>query len=35
MNKIVKNRFDEYPENARYKLQELRNMLFQIADSCR
>ncbi|EIV1709746.1 DUF1801 domain-containing protein [Vibrio parahaemolyticus] len=31
MNKVVKDRFDEYPENARVRLLELRNLVFQIA----
>ncbi|NNN90759.1 DUF1801 domain-containing protein, partial [Vibrio sp. 2-2(9)] len=31
MNKGVKERFDEYPENARIRLEELRNLVFQIA----
>ncbi|MBM5115002.1 DUF1801 domain-containing protein, partial [Vibrio parahaemolyticus] len=31
MNKLVKERFDEYPENARVRLLELRNLVFQIA----
>ncbi|MFW1141981.1 DUF1801 domain-containing protein, partial [Vibrio parahaemolyticus] len=31
MNKVVKERFDEYPENARIRLEELRNLVFQIA----
>ncbi|EGR0923781.1 DUF1801 domain-containing protein [Vibrio parahaemolyticus] len=31
MNKAVKERFDEYPENARVRLEELRNLVFQIA----
>ncbi|CAH1533400.1 conserved hypothetical protein [Vibrio owensii] len=31
MNKVVKERFDEYPENARIRLKELRNLVFQIA----
>lgn len=31
MNKVVKERFDEYPENARVRLEELRNLVFQIA----
>ncbi|EJG0880266.1 DUF1801 domain-containing protein [Vibrio parahaemolyticus] len=31
MNKVVKDRFDEYPENARVRLAELRNLVFQIA----
>ncbi|HHC6640709.1 TPA: DUF1801 domain-containing protein [Vibrio parahaemolyticus] len=31
MNKAVKDRFDEYPENARVRLAELRNLVFQIA----
>lgn len=30
MNKLVKDRFDEYPENARVRLEELRNLVFQI-----
>ncbi|EAT13435.1 hypothetical protein [Bermanella marisrubri] len=31
MNKVVKERFEEYPENARIRLEELRNLVFQIA----
>ncbi|MDW1679891.1 DUF1801 domain-containing protein [Vibrio sp. Vb5029] len=31
MNKVVKARFDEYPENVRLRLEELRNLVFQIA----
>ena len=31
MDKVVKERFDEYPENARIKLEELRDLVFQIA----
>ncbi|WP_320206541.1 DUF1801 domain-containing protein [Vibrio parahaemolyticus] len=31
MNKVVKERFDEYPENVRIRLEELRNLIFQIA----
>lgn len=31
MNNKVKERFDEYPENARVRLTELRNLVFQIA----
>jgi hypothetical protein len=31
VNKVVKERFDEYPENARIRLEELRNLVFQIA----
>ncbi|AUW07688.1 DUF1801 domain-containing protein [Vibrio campbellii] len=31
MNNVVKDRFDEYPENARVRLAELRNLVFQIA----
>jgi len=31
MDKAVKARFDEYPENARVRLAELRNLVFQIA----
>ncbi|GIA32320.1 hypothetical protein VCSRO38_0949 [Vibrio cholerae] len=31
MNKVVRERFDEYPENARIRLEELRNIVFQIA----
>ncbi|MBF4246919.1 MULTISPECIES: DUF1801 domain-containing protein [Vibrio] len=30
MDKIVKDRFDEYPENVRIRLEELRNLVFQI-----
>ncbi|MDN3617284.1 DUF1801 domain-containing protein [Vibrio gallaecicus] len=30
MNKVVKERFDEYPENVRIRLEELRNLMFQI-----
>ncbi|CAM3150276.1 DUF1801 domain-containing protein [Vibrio mytili] len=31
MNKAVKDRFDEYPDNARVRLEELRNLVFQVA----
>jgi hypothetical protein len=31
MNKAVKIRFDEYPENARIRLEELRSLVFRIA----
>ncbi|EGR1985690.1 TPA: DUF1801 domain-containing protein [Vibrio parahaemolyticus] len=31
MDKVVKDRFDEYPDNARVRLEELRNLVFQIA----
>ncbi|EHH1051840.1 DUF1801 domain-containing protein [Vibrio parahaemolyticus] len=31
MNKVVKDRFDEYPDNARVRLEELRNLVFQVA----
>jgi hypothetical protein len=31
MNKEVKNTFDKYPENARAKLFEIRDLVFQIA----
>ncbi|EHP3974448.1 DUF1801 domain-containing protein [Vibrio parahaemolyticus] len=31
MNKVVKARFEEYPENVRLRLEELRNLVFQIA----
>ncbi|EWH08282.1 hypothetical protein DS2_18198 [Catenovulum agarivorans DS-2] len=31
MNKAVKERFNEYPENARVRLAGLRNLVFQIA----
>ncbi|HHF2887848.1 DUF1801 domain-containing protein [Vibrio diabolicus] len=31
MDKVVKERFDEYPENARVRLEELRNLVFQAA----
>ncbi len=31
MDKVVKDRFDEYPENARVRLEELRNLVFQVA----
>ncbi|MGF1713100.1 DUF1801 domain-containing protein [Vibrio kagoshimensis] len=30
MDKVVKERFDEYPENVRIRLEELRNLMFQI-----
>ncbi|MEZ8583906.1 DUF1801 domain-containing protein [Vibrio cyclitrophicus] len=30
MNKVVKERFDEYPENVRIRIEELRNLMFQI-----
>ncbi|MBF4307456.1 DUF1801 domain-containing protein [Vibrio anguillarum] len=30
MDKVVKARFDEYPENVRIRLEELRNLVFQI-----
>lgn len=29
MDKVVKERFDEYPENVRIRLEELRNLMFQ------
>ncbi|HHF2921115.1 DUF1801 domain-containing protein [Vibrio sp. VGrn 2] len=31
MDKVVKDRFDEYPDNARVRLEELRNLVFQVA----
>lgn len=31
MNKAVKIRFDEYPENARIRLEELRSLVLRIA----
>ncbi len=31
MDKAVKERFDEYPENARARLRELRDLVFKIA----
>ncbi|EJG2021300.1 DUF1801 domain-containing protein [Vibrio parahaemolyticus] len=31
MDKVVKDRFDECPENARVRLEELRNLVFQVA----
>ncbi len=31
MDKAVKDRFAEYPENVRVRLAELRNLVFQIA----
>ncbi|TOQ38941.1 hypothetical protein CGG98_21345, partial [Vibrio parahaemolyticus] len=31
MDKVVKDRFDEYPDNARVRLEELRNIVFQVA----
>ncbi|WP_219703620.1 DUF1801 domain-containing protein [Marinomonas lutimaris] len=31
MNKAVQIRFDEYPENARIRLEELRSLVFRIA----
>ncbi|PAS27237.1 hypothetical protein CGT72_18415 [Vibrio cholerae] len=31
MDKVVKVRFDEYPDNARVRLEELRNLVFQVA----
>ncbi len=31
MDKAVKERFDEYPENARERLRELRDLVFKIA----
>ena len=31
MNKAVKDRFDEYPDNARVRLEQLRNLVFQVA----
>ncbi|EJE4169143.1 DUF1801 domain-containing protein [Vibrio parahaemolyticus] len=31
MDKVVKDRFDEYPENARVRLEELRSLVFQVA----
>ncbi|WP_110459044.1 DUF1801 domain-containing protein [Shewanella algidipiscicola] len=30
MDKVVKDHFDEYPENVRIRLEELRNLVFQI-----
>ncbi|MBF4436373.1 DUF1801 domain-containing protein, partial [Vibrio anguillarum] len=30
MDKVVKDRFDEYPKNVRIRLEELRNLVFQI-----
>ena len=30
MNKVVRSRFDAYPENARTRLEELRNLVLQI-----
>ncbi|CAM3156871.1 DUF1801 domain-containing protein [Moritella viscosa] len=30
MDKAVKNRFDEYPENARIRLGELRNLVLRL-----
>ncbi|WP_027695626.1 DUF1801 domain-containing protein [Vibrio litoralis] len=30
MNKVVKERFNEYPGNARIRLEELRSLVFQI-----
>ena len=31
MNKAVKSRFDEYPDNVRVRLAEVRSLVFQIA----
>ncbi|EJG0635977.1 DUF1801 domain-containing protein [Vibrio parahaemolyticus] len=31
MDKVIKDRFDEYPDNARVRLEELRNLVFQVA----
>ncbi len=31
MEDIVKSRFEEYPENARTRLKELRDLIFRIA----
>ncbi|EIO3984787.1 DUF1801 domain-containing protein [Vibrio vulnificus] len=31
MDKVVKDRFDEYPDNARVRLGELRNLVFKVA----
>ncbi|HCG5966338.1 DUF1801 domain-containing protein [Vibrio parahaemolyticus] len=31
MDKVVKDRFDEYPDNARVRLEELRNLVFKVA----
>ena len=31
MDKVVKDRFNEYPGNARVRLEELRNLVFQVA----
>ena len=31
MDKAVKDRFDQYPESARARLEELRNLVFQVA----
>ncbi|GAB2196986.1 hypothetical protein [Sessilibacter sp. MAH4] len=30
MNKLVRERFDEYSKNARIKLEGLRNLVFQV-----
>lgn len=31
MDRVVKDRFDEYPENARARLEEVRNLVFKVA----
>jgi hypothetical protein len=31
MDKVVKVRFDEYPDSARARLEQLRNLVFQVA----
>ncbi|MBM5032402.1 DUF1801 domain-containing protein [Vibrio parahaemolyticus] len=31
MDKVIKDHFDEYPDNARVRLEELRNLVFQVA----
>ncbi|KOO13223.1 hypothetical protein AKJ18_19660 [Vibrio xuii] len=31
MDKVVKNRFDEYPENARVRLEELRSLILKVS----
>ncbi|WP_454441523.1 DUF1801 domain-containing protein [Vibrio bathopelagicus] len=31
MDKVVKNRFEEYPENARVRLEELRELILKLS----
>ncbi|MCF7352565.1 DUF1801 domain-containing protein [Vibrio sp. CK2-1] len=32
MNKLIKERFDEYPESARIRLEALRSLIFKVAN---